>query len=212
MTVMIDSNLLTLDRPPAYRRDVRRNLRRGQARIAAAGLTPVYTFQPPDPRLLAELAGAYAARCAAAARPVDWCWWATTAELATETGIMRLGGRLAAWTLHTARGTVLRVLAGQMVTEFAWCFPGRLHEHQLITRARQAGYTAIDWGPGHPAAVIAADRRLRARRRQHRHGGGQRDHPERVGEQVGEHVVDPVFQRHRRLRPGQHDRRGGHPG
>jgi hypothetical protein len=161
MTVlaMTDTNLLTLDRPPAYSRHVRRNLRRGRARIAAGGLTPVYTFPPPDPPLLAELAGAYAARCAAAGRPVDWCWWATACDLATETGVLRVGGHLAAWTLHAPRGTVLRVLAGQMVTRFAWCFPGRLLEAELIDRARQAGYTTIDWGPGHPSAVICADPR-----------------------------------------------------
>jgi hypothetical protein len=214
MTVMIDSNLLTLDHPPAYPRHVRRNLRRGQARIAACGLTPVYTFPEPAPPLLAELAGAYAARCAAAdpPRPVDWCWWATSCDLATEAGILRVGGHLAAWTLHAAHGTMLRVLAGQMVTGFAWCFPGRLLEAELISRARQAGYTTIDWGPGHPSAVICADPRLRAGRRQGRHGGEQDHHPERVGEQVGEHVLDLILQRHRRLRPRQDNRRRGHPG
>ena len=135
---------------PPLRRDIRRNLRQGAAALAADRVTARITFSPPEPVLLAELAGAYAARNALAGRVTDWCWWASACDTATEAGVLRIGGKLAAWTLAESAGPVLRVLAGQMVPGWERYRPGRLLEAVLLARAVTAGHAWVDWGYGHP--------------------------------------------------------------
>lgn len=154
-----ESNILLVDQPPRLGRSVRRRLGQSARLLTARGLTAGITYEPPTARLLAELAGAYAARNADAGRVVDWAWWATSCQLATEAGTLRIGGLLAAWTLGWRVPPDYRVLAGQMVPGYAEYFPGRWLEADLIGRlAADPDIAVLDWGPGHPETLLAVTR------------------------------------------------------
>ena len=145
--------------PPPLSRDIRRNLRQGRQRLAADGLAAEITFHPGPaavPRLRAEVTTAYVARCWLAARPLDLPGLARSWAQATEAGVLRIGGELAAWLLAAPGPQAYLVLAGQMAPGFGRYRPGRLLEAAVLDRAA-AGWTLLDWGSDlHPEALITA--------------------------------------------------------
>ena len=164
---------------PRYRKDVRRNLRKGSARIAARyGVGRARFTVTRDPAAITalrdEVTAAHAARCAAAGRAFREKAWRRKYRRSREVVTLRIGGKLAAWVLVRPSLDALQVLAGQMVPGFEDLFPGRLVEAFLIARALTEPprhwwwhrfrpprwyarrYDVLLWGRGHPETLITA--------------------------------------------------------
>jgi hypothetical protein len=144
--------------PPRLRKDVRRRVRQGQARLAGAGLEPEYRFGS-DPReedvLRWEITAAYEARNAETGRPAGRIPLDELYDRAREVPVLRIDGKLAAWALGTWTWRVYRVLAGQMVPGFGEYYPGRLLEARLVDRcAGDPRWSWLDWGRQHPEALV----------------------------------------------------------
>lgn len=150
----------TAGRYPGLAGNITRNLRRGAAALAAERARATVRFDRHPDALAAqrpEIAQAYKQRNADTGRDVDEDWfdraWAAAGELAT----LRVGGQLAAWALARPAPPVYRALAGQMVPGWERYRPGRILEAVLVARVvTDPAFPLLDWGPGHPAALLTA--------------------------------------------------------
>lgn len=150
---------------PPLSKDIRRNLRAGAARLAADRARAVIRFTA-DPAELAalrpEITAAWEARNLHKERPVDRAAWDRIWRRTVEAGTLRVGGKLAAWTLAGDPGgdDGYPVLAGQLAPGGEPYRAARLLEHALIGRVlADPRYRFIDWGTGHPGALIARTQR-----------------------------------------------------
>jgi hypothetical protein len=145
---------------PALSKDVRRRLGQATARIVADRASAVIRFDTAPGALDAlrdEITSACEDRNLDAGRPVLRAPWARLYTRADEVATLRIDGKLAAWDLAAYGPVSYRVLAGQMVSGFKRYSPGRLLEAALLARVlTDPRWAWIDWGPGHPEALITA--------------------------------------------------------
>lgn len=147
---------------PRYGRSVRRRLRQGSDLIAAKHgyrAARITVCRGGLAGLRGEITAAWQARNDQAGRAADRAAWAALYGRAEVAVTLRIGGRVAAWALaRPGAPGALDVLAGQMHPDFRDYNPGRLAEAALIGWALAEGFDRIEWGPGHPEALIAVTR------------------------------------------------------
>jgi hypothetical protein len=158
---------------PPLRKDIRRNLRAGSARLRADHARAVVRFTVGRAELEAlrgEITAAWEARNLDRDRPLDRAGWERIWRRTAEAGTLRVGGKLAAWTLAgrarpwwrrlLRRRARYPVLAGQLAPGGEPYRAARLLEHALIGRVlTDSRFAVIDWGRGHPGALIARTER-----------------------------------------------------
>ncbi len=141
---------------PPLRQDIRRNLRKGSANLAADQARGRISICHHPDRLRYEITAAYITRCLTAGRPLDLTAWRHAYDHAYEVAVLRIDGRLAAWVLVRYTRVRYIVLAGNMAH---WCGryrAGRLLEAWLLAYVLTARQQCLDWGSGlHPEALIA---------------------------------------------------------
>lgn len=168
--------------------DTRRNLEKGTRRLTGDDAAAVFTRDPAAiAAQRAEITAARRQRLDDTGRPAGEPQWDATWAQASELATLRIGGQLAAWLLARPADGTYRVLAGQMAGQFRDRRPGRALEAIAAARALAgplpwpplpdvieallkavtvrldgAGYEPcgwLDWGEGHPEALLTAARR-----------------------------------------------------
>jgi hypothetical protein len=147
---------------PGLRKDIRRRVRQGAARIGADRVRAVVKFESGLAAVEAlrdEVSWAYAHRNLMAGRRLDLAAWDEVYGRADEVATLRIDSKLAAWDLAAFSGSSYEVLAGQMVPGFEQYSPGRLLEAVLLARVlTDPRWLRVDWGRGNERALITRNR------------------------------------------------------